>query len=128
MAENRIKRAPQDDSRINISGGRELRYWTSKFQVTSERLKGAVKRVGSSPAAVEKELELRSQLAGSQQSPGRHRARRDRRQRSAAEFHLPRHSFADLGSKAGQAIHGVTHISFMMIREAMDFGAGSRKR
>jgi hypothetical protein len=34
----------------------EIRYWSEKFDVSAEQLKAAVKKVGSSVSAVEKEL------------------------------------------------------------------------
>ncbi len=52
----RQKRGPQDRSRISTSEDHEVRYWSQKFSVSPERLKAAVKKVGNSAKAVEKEL------------------------------------------------------------------------
>jgi hypothetical protein len=46
MADNLSKRSPQDASRINVNEDWELRYWSDKFNVSSERLIETVKRVG----------------------------------------------------------------------------------
>jgi hypothetical protein len=46
MADNLNKRSPQDASRINVNEDWELRYWSDKFNVSSERLIETVKRVG----------------------------------------------------------------------------------
>jgi hypothetical protein len=46
MADNLGKRSPQDASRINVNEDWELRYWSDKFNVSSERLIETVKRVG----------------------------------------------------------------------------------
>jgi hypothetical protein len=42
--------------RINTSEDYEVRYWSKKFGVSPETLKAAVKKVGSSAAAVQREL------------------------------------------------------------------------
>jgi predicted double-glycine peptidase len=46
----------QDRSRINLSEDYEVRYWTQKFGVTAADLRDAIKKVGNSAKAVEKEL------------------------------------------------------------------------
>jgi Protein of unknown function (DUF3606) len=56
MSDDRSKRGPQDRSRISLSEDYEVRYWSEKFGVSKERLAEAVKKVGNSAAAVEKEL------------------------------------------------------------------------
>lgn len=56
MSDDRAKRGPQDRSRISLSEDYEVRYWSEKFGVSKERLAQAVKKVGNSAAAVEKEL------------------------------------------------------------------------
>jgi hypothetical protein len=56
MADDKSKRGPQDRSRINLSEDYEVRYWSDKFGVTPHLLKEAVKKVGNSADAVEKEL------------------------------------------------------------------------
>jgi hypothetical protein len=47
---------PQDRSRISLLEPHEVQYWADKFNVSKERLSEAVKNVGHSAAAVEKEL------------------------------------------------------------------------
>jgi len=56
MPDDRTKRGPQDRSRININEEHELKYWSEKFGVTAERLRAAVKKIGPSAEAVEREL------------------------------------------------------------------------
>jgi hypothetical protein len=56
MSDDQSKRGPQDRSRISLSEDYEVRYWSEKFGVSKERLAEAVKKVGNSAAAVEKEL------------------------------------------------------------------------
>jgi hypothetical protein len=56
MADDKWKRGPQDRSRINTGEDYEVRYWSEKFGVSAEELKAAVKKVGDSAAAVEREL------------------------------------------------------------------------
>jgi len=56
MSDDTSKRGPQDRNRINLSEDYEVRYWSQKFGVTPEQLRGAVKKVGNSPDDVEKEL------------------------------------------------------------------------
>ena len=52
MADDKTKRAPQDDSRINLNEDYEVHYWTQKFGVTKEQLAAAVKAAGVSAQAV----------------------------------------------------------------------------
>ena len=59
MADDQSKTRPQDSSRINVHEDYEVRYWSQKFGVTAEDLKTAVKKVGVSATAVEKELKRR---------------------------------------------------------------------
>jgi hypothetical protein len=56
MADDPSKRGPQDRSRINTNEDYEVRYWSDKFGVSAEQLKAAVKKVGNSAEAVEREL------------------------------------------------------------------------
>jgi Protein of unknown function (DUF3606) len=56
MADKPSKRGPQDRSRINTSEDYEVRYWSRKFGVSPEQLKAAVRKVGNSAKAVEREL------------------------------------------------------------------------
>ena len=52
MADDKMKRAPQDASRINMNEDYEVRYWTQKFGVTKAQLAAAVKAAGVSATAV----------------------------------------------------------------------------
>jgi hypothetical protein len=56
MSDDLKKKGSQDRSRINTSEDYEVRYWSQKFGVSAEQLKAAVKKVGNSPDAVEREL------------------------------------------------------------------------
>jgi hypothetical protein len=56
MSDDKSKKGMQDRTRINTEEDYELRYWSEKFGVSQDQLKAAVKKVGSSVAAVEKEL------------------------------------------------------------------------
>ena len=52
MADDRTKRAPQDASRISMSEGYEVEYWTDKFGCSREELQAAVDAAGNSASAV----------------------------------------------------------------------------
>jgi Protein of unknown function (DUF3606) len=56
MPDDLTNKAPQDRSRISLLEPHEVQYWADKFNVSKERLSEAVKNVGHSAAAVEKEL------------------------------------------------------------------------
>lgn len=56
MSDDRSKKGLQDRTRVNTNEDYELRYWSEKFGVSQDRLKAAVRKVGNSVAAVEKEL------------------------------------------------------------------------
>lgn len=56
MADDLSNRGPQDRSRINLSEDWEVQYWTKKFGVTKQQLSDAVKAVGSSADAVQRNL------------------------------------------------------------------------
>jgi Protein of unknown function (DUF3606) len=55
-ADHPTKRGPQDRSRISLSEPYEIQYWTKKFAVTAADLTEAIKMVGNSAEAVEREL------------------------------------------------------------------------
>ena len=57
MTEDKTKPGPADSGRINMSDGREIRYWTEKFGCTKEQLVSAVGSVG--PAATKVEAYLK---------------------------------------------------------------------
>ena len=56
MADDRTLKSEQDRSRISLSEPYEIQYWTKKFGVTGAELRDAIKKVGNSAEAVEKEL------------------------------------------------------------------------
>jgi hypothetical protein len=56
MADDPSKRGPQDRSRINTSEDDEMRYWSRRLGVSTEQLESAVRKVGNSAKAVEREL------------------------------------------------------------------------
>jgi len=56
MSDDPKKKGAQERSRISTSEDYEVRYWSKKFGVSPDELKAAVKKVGNSAAAVEKEL------------------------------------------------------------------------
>ena len=56
MPDDRTKTGGSDRSRINIHEDYELRDWAKKFNVTPEKLKEAVAKVGTSAEAVKKHL------------------------------------------------------------------------
>ncbi|WP_445430696.1 DUF3606 domain-containing protein [Chryseobacterium indoltheticum] len=56
MSDDLSKRRPQDANKVNVNESWELDYWSKKFGVTKEKLKEAVKAVGTSAAAVQKHL------------------------------------------------------------------------
>jgi hypothetical protein len=56
MPDDKTKTGGSDRSRINIHEDYELRDWAKKFNVTPEKLKEAVAKVGTSAEAVKKHL------------------------------------------------------------------------
>jgi Protein of unknown function (DUF3606) len=57
MPDNTAKQGSSDSSRININEMWEVEFWVKKLHVTKEKLKEAVKAVGTSVAAVRKYLQ-----------------------------------------------------------------------
>ncbi len=57
MSDDKTKRGRQDRRKINVHEEYELGYWSKKFRVTPDELRDAVKRVGASLEAVERELQ-----------------------------------------------------------------------
>ena len=55
-ADDLSNRGPQDRSRISLLEPHEVQYWADKFNVSKERLSEAVRNVGHSADAVEREL------------------------------------------------------------------------
>lgn len=56
MADDKSNTGGQDRARINVNEDYELRDWSTKFGVTPEELKEAVKKVGPMADDVKKEL------------------------------------------------------------------------
>lgn len=56
MPDDLTKRRPQDATKINVHEDWELKYWCKEFGVTPEKLKQAVKTVGTGVNAVRKYL------------------------------------------------------------------------
>lgn len=54
MSDNLKIKQPQDPNFVNVHEAWELAYWTKKFGVTETALKEAVKKVGTSVAALTK--------------------------------------------------------------------------
>jgi Protein of unknown function (DUF3606) len=56
MPDDLTNKGPQDQSRISLLEPYEVQYWADKFGVSKERLSEAVRNVGHSASAVEREL------------------------------------------------------------------------
>jgi hypothetical protein len=56
MSDNLKERGPRDRSRVDVNESWELRYWSDKFGVSHETLKGVVKEVGDRSEDVEREI------------------------------------------------------------------------
>jgi hypothetical protein len=56
MADDKSKSGGQDRTRIDVNEDYELRDWARKLNVTPDRLKAAVKEVGTAAKDVEKHL------------------------------------------------------------------------
>lgn len=56
MADDLTKRGPADAGRVNVNETWELSYWSTKFGVSPETLKAAVKKVGVMVVDVRREL------------------------------------------------------------------------
>jgi hypothetical protein len=56
MSDDKSKVGGQDRTRINVNEDYELRDWAKKFNVSPDRLKAAVKEVGTAARDVEKHL------------------------------------------------------------------------
>ena len=54
MADDKVKKFPQDANRINIHEPYELEYWSRKFGVAPQKIRDAVGVVGTSASAVER--------------------------------------------------------------------------
>jgi hypothetical protein len=56
MPDDPTNKGPQDRTRISLLEPHEVQYWADKFNVSKGRLSEAVRNVGHSADAVEKEL------------------------------------------------------------------------
>ena len=56
MPNDLTDKGPQDRNRISLLEPHEVQYWADKFNVSKERLSEAVRKVGHSADAVEREL------------------------------------------------------------------------
>lgn len=56
MSDNKSDRSSPDNKRIDVNDSDELRNWTKSLNVTSERLKDAVAKVGTSAEKVKAHL------------------------------------------------------------------------
>ncbi|MDQ1162540.1 galactose-1-phosphate uridylyltransferase [Chryseobacterium sp. SORGH_AS 447] len=56
MSDDLNKRRPQDASKINVHEDWELEYWSKELGVSKEKIREAVKAVGTSVAAVRRYL------------------------------------------------------------------------
>lgn len=53
---NNNRKAPQDTSLINITVRENVQYWADRFNVTEEKLRDIVNRVGPLSKVVEQQL------------------------------------------------------------------------
>ena len=60
MADSLTNRVQPDRSKINMHEAHEVKYWTHALGITRDDLQKAVDKVGSSAAAVRKQLSLES--------------------------------------------------------------------
>ena len=65
MPDNLQNRGGQDRKRIDVNQDYELRDWSKKFGVTTDKIKEAVQAVGDQADRVEEFLKGRSERSGS---------------------------------------------------------------
>jgi len=58
MSDDKSQSGGQDRTRINVNEPYELRDWAQRFGVSTEKVRAAVKAVGTSATAVEKHLKV----------------------------------------------------------------------
>jgi hypothetical protein len=63
------KKSAPDRSKIDLRDAGQLKCWAHELDVTADRLREIIEKVGNSAAAVKKELANQGSLA-SQRSPG----------------------------------------------------------
>ncbi|KAA0129528.1 DUF3606 domain-containing protein [Chryseobacterium sp. SN22] len=56
MSDDLSKRRPQDASKVNVHEDWELEYWSKELGISKEKIREAVKAVGTSAAAVKRYL------------------------------------------------------------------------
>lgn len=56
MADDKTRRGQPDRSKINMSEGYQVQYWTKHLGISREKLQQLIDKVGNSAAAVRKEL------------------------------------------------------------------------
>lgn len=56
MSDNKNIRGPQDANRINVNEDYEVQYWTERFGISSDELRDAVMKAGTSVTDVEQYL------------------------------------------------------------------------
>jgi hypothetical protein len=56
MSDNKNLRGPADAKRINVNEDYEVQYWTTELEVTEEKLRETVQKVGVMAADVRKAL------------------------------------------------------------------------
>jgi len=59
MSDDRDDRGVPDRDRINVNQDYEVRYWSTRFGVTPDQLKDAVREVGPGVDVVEQRLRAR---------------------------------------------------------------------
>jgi hypothetical protein len=56
MSDNKSIRGPADAKRINVNEDYEVQYWTTELEVTEDKLRETVKKVGVMAVDVRKAL------------------------------------------------------------------------
>jgi len=56
MSDNKSVRGPADAKRINVNEDYEVQYWTTELEVTEDKLRETVKKVGVMAADVRRAL------------------------------------------------------------------------
>jgi hypothetical protein len=56
MSDNKSVRGPADAKRINVNEDYEVQYWTTELEITEDKLRETVKKVGVMAADVRKTL------------------------------------------------------------------------
>jgi hypothetical protein len=58
MSDDLLNKGPRDRSHISMAQAHEVHYWTRHFGISKDDLQRAIEKVGTSAAAVRKELGL----------------------------------------------------------------------